>query len=209
MKIVSTIAGIVLIFILISKLFSSSLGGIKNFIESTPGSLFVYFLIIVIFTVVEIVPLLPLTMMGGYFFGVVEGGIIGLFAFVVGSQILYELSLAFGHKSFVRKEHHLRIIKVIRKLLRKDAVYILFVGRILPLLPASFLTLASSMSRMSRNQFLVITIIGSMPQVFIEAAIGDAFAQPEITLGLVLFSAIASVILALYLLRVHPLIQQA
>ena len=139
----------------------------------------------------------PLNLAGGFLFGWLEGGLLGITAATVGATIIFmatETALAGPLRAIGGK----RLIRV-EDAIRKNALFYLLISRIVPIFPFFLVNIAAGLLDVPFSTFVLTTFFGEMPVTFTYASLGgglgrlfdhgakpdlDLLAQPSIFLPL-------------------------
>jgi uncharacterized membrane protein YdjX (TVP38/TMEM64 family) len=166
-------------------------------------SALVYIMIIVFFAFFEIIPQIMLFILGGFLFGTLQGALFGIAGSLCGSSLLFFAVNWLGHRRFVKEEKKLRSFKKLNELIKKDAVYAIYLAKLVPLFPNEILIIAASFSKVKFKELIMILLVGTLPSSIIGASLGNSFAEPKLTIGLVVFAFITSTIISVFIFRGH------
>lgn len=120
------------------------------------------------------VPSSPISLLGGMLFGPLLGGAAGLAAKTLGGL----LSFWFWGKIVATGEKDAGSpIRKISDRIRADGFWYLLMLRLLPILPFGLVTFAASLARIRLPHFVVATLFGQIPAVFLYAYAGHGAAR--------------------------------
>ncbi len=105
------------------------------------------------------------------FFGPINGFLISLLGETIGGYIAFKFyRLGFKKKAeFISGKY-----KLLDTLVNSDgkrAGMLIFEGRLIPFIPAGFVTLAASLSNVGGMQFTIATFLGKIPSIALEALV--------------------------------------
>ncbi len=174
---------------------------IRDFIKSTGAlSVFAFMFVMILFSLFEVVPLFFIYVLGGFLFGMIAGALYSISAMLIGSSILFKVIKKYGHKRFIKKGKH-KELNYLKKMIKKDAVYALYIARLIPIFPNELIAISASLSDIRFKDFILIMLIGALPYGFIAASLGDSFTNPTLNLTVIIFSIITSAILSVILFK--------
>lgn len=113
---------------------------------------------------------------------------------------MFKLIKVYGHERFLRKGKH-KELKYLKKLANKDAVYALYIARLIPVFPNELITVSASLSNIRYRDFLLIMLIGALPYGFIASSLGNSFANPTLNITVIIFAIATSAILSIMLFK--------
>lgn len=125
------------------------------------------------------------------FFGPINGFLISLLGETIGGYITFKIyRLGFKKKAeFISDKH-----KLLDKLVNSDGKrsgMLIFEGRLIPFIPAGFVTLAASLSNVGGVRFTIATFLGKIPSIALEALVSYDIiniSENYIRLGITLIS---------------------
>jgi len=194
---------IFIIFLIIkndlSRIFS--IDGIRTTVSSFGVyAALIFILIILFFTFFEFIPTFLLIILSGFIFGTLLGAVYSIIAMIIGSSVLFMIVRKFN-KKFVKQEKKIKDLAYLQKLMKKDAVYAIYVARMVPVFPNELLVISAAFSGIKFKEFFLIMLIGLLPMAFIGAALGDSFTTPSFNLALIVFAFLGSIILSAFLFK--------
>lgn len=168
----------------IFKFVSSHTSSFENFISINPilsALIFVGIYIIILGIGLPLASFLNVTT--GYFFGGYDGGIVAFFGLSLSASFTYWLGRTYVFNWLHR--HHTRRLEIIKKELDKNgALYVLAV-RISSIFPFFWVNLLFGASGLKWRHYMLPTILGMIPGVFLSIYIGTKLANLD-TLSMVL-----------------------
>ncbi|MBT3304076.1 TVP38/TMEM64 family protein [Candidatus Woesearchaeota archaeon] len=178
-----------------------SIDALRDLIGSTGAYAILLFLgIFLLFTFFEFIPTFLLMILSGFLFGTLKGAFYSLTGLLIGSLLLFMIVKKFNNK-FVKEKGKLNDLKYLNKLMKKDAVYAIYVARLIPIFPNELIVISAALAKLKLKEFFLIMLIGALPTVFIAAALGDSFTNPVFNLALIVFAFAGSVILSIFLFK--------
>lgn len=179
-----------------------SVDNVRTFVMSYgPYSMVTFVVIMIFFSIFETVPYLLFMILGGFLFGTIIGALLSLIGVLAGSILLFLGVRKYGREKFARQRRKIRQINWLNSLIKKDAVYAIYIAKFIPILPNEILVMAAAFSKIKLNEFIVIMFIGVLPMAFITASIGNSFANPKLSIALVIFAVITSISLSIFLFK--------
>lgn len=154
----------------------------------------------IIIALIGILPSVFVTCANIIFFGPVKGFFISLAGETIGGYItflVYRIGIKKVASDFISK------YKILDKLQKSRGIksgLIIFEGRLLPFIPSGFVTLAASMSGVEGWMFILATLLGKIPSIFLEVMISYDFINIEENY-LRLFLSLVAIILIYITLR--------
>lgn len=114
------------------------------------------------------IPLVSIVILGSL--GSTLGGIVGYF---LGRYAAMPVILKYG-KFILVKPHH---IERAEKFAKKYGVYSVLIGRVLPVVPFKVFSIAAGITRIPFVPFVICTLIGVVPRIFILSIFGASLAK--------------------------------
>lgn len=191
-----TALGFMVVLALLHYYFVIDVNTVRSIIPGyEPFAVLVFFLLLILATFTEAIPLFLLFIVGGVLFGTLLGALVSLAGLLVGVLSIYYLALK---ENMFKSED----ISDVQKSMKKDYVWTLFVTRLIPVVPNNIVSIAAARHRIPVGEFILIIVIGNLPYVFLGAALGDALVKPT-NIALVLLAIISSVLLSIHIFRRH------
>ena len=129
----------------------------------------------IIIALAGILPSVFVTCANIIFFGPIKGFIISIAGETIGAYItfkIYRMGIKKTASGFVEKYS---ILKNMQKSSSIKSGILIFEGRLMPFIPSGFVTLAAAFSSVNDFIFIVSTLLGKMPSIFMEALISYDF----------------------------------
>ncbi len=163
------------------------------------GSL-VYILLQTIQIVVFFLPGEIFQIAGGYIFGTFLGGVLSLLGILIGSTIAYWLAHIFG-RAFVHKILSKKDLWMLEKLEalgskaedRKRLNAVVLFLYLIPGVPKDILAYICGISEITFKNFILYSVVGRMPALFISLYFGEKFSLDNLTL-LIIIAVIMSIL---------------
>lgn len=149
-----------------------SLQQVKAAIESLGVLAPVVFILMCVARGVIFIPCGLLSALGGMLFGPLLGTIFALSGLTAGSVITFFLARGFGKGWAQRILGHK--YDEYEGYISKDSFYCIFLMRVVPILPFDAVSCISGMSRARVDKYILATLMGSLPGVFIYVFFGDS-----------------------------------
>jgi uncharacterized membrane protein YdjX (TVP38/TMEM64 family) len=154
----------------------------------------------------------PMTLAGGFLFGVWEGGSLVVIAATVGATVIF-LATRTALADLIRARIGARI-RAMEDGFREGAFSYLLVLRLVPIFPFFLVNLAAGLLGVRLRTYVLATLIGIIPGTFVYAGLGnglgeifDAGGTPD--LGLIFKPAILIPLIGLALLSLLPVVWRA
>lgn len=179
--------------------FAQNKAHVCNFMHSWPIVSRVCYMLIYMLVVACAIPVsIPLTVLGGYFFGAGQAAILAITSATVGSTITF---LLFRHLLYesMQQKYGMQLSSLTNNIRKYGANYILFL-QLLPITPFGFIVIAASLAGLPLRTFVWSTAGGIIPSTCIYAYAGqelgslDSFGSifaPRFVVPLVLLSLLA------------------
>ncbi|MDE0537117.1 MAG: TVP38/TMEM64 family protein [Rhodospirillales bacterium] len=111
------------------------------------------------------------TILGGFMFGTLEGGILVVFAATLGATVIF-LAARYAFADFFRKKAG-PAIRRMEDGFRANAVSYMLVLRLVPLFPFWLVNLVPAFLGVSTRTYVTSTLVGIMPGTFVYASLGN------------------------------------
>lgn len=161
---------------------------------------------VVLQVVVAFIPGEPIELAGGYAFGFLEGTLLTLAGFLIGSVIIFLLVRKFGRKLVEvffpsKKIDEFGFLKNPKK-----TKVIAFILMLIPGTPKDFLSYFAGLTQLKLQQWLLIVAVGRLPSLITSTATGAAAGNKNpvltvIMIGITLVITIAGIIYYRYLCK--------
>ncbi len=170
-----------------------SLQQLKAAIESLGGMAPVVFILMCAVRGVVFIPCGLLSALGGLLFGPLFGTVFTLIGLTVGAVITFYLARVLG-KSWAERTLGHKYDRY-EGYISKDSFYSIFLMRVVPILPFDVVSCMAGISRARVDKYILATLIGSLPGVFIYVFFGDSV--KSLSIRRVVFSAAFIIVFAL------------
>lgn len=120
-------------------------------------------------------PIVPFVLVAGAnvsVFGLFWGFLINYVMAVLGSYTMFIFARYFGYKRVEKRLSKYAAVKTLNKRMEENGILYVFLGRVLPLLPSTAVSLGAGISKVSAADYIVGTVIGKLPAVLLESFIG-------------------------------------
>lgn len=177
-------------------------GALLNWIRSEDAALISYMFLLS--AILAIFPVIPFTLFAGIMgvkYGFLVGGSINWFGSIT-AAILYFILTRYAFANYFRVYiSKYRGLSKFTRMIEKNSFLAVFFARVVPILPTPVINMYSAISMMSLYTFLVATIIGQIPGMFLYAFIGDQIFSNlrNLFLGLGLYISFILLVLLIYL----------
>ena len=112
-----------------------------------------------------------LTILGGFMFGTLEGGILVVFAATLGATVIF-LAARYAFADFVYEKAG-PAIRRMEDGFRANAVSYMLVLRLVPLFPFWLVNLVPAFLGVSTRTYVISTLVGIVPGTFVYASLGN------------------------------------
>jgi len=140
------------------------IGELFNSIEEFWWSPLVFILLYVFFTILG-VPMVILTFIGGFTYGIIDGVLYVMIGANIGANLSFDLARYLGRAFVVR--HTRGPIDRINRQLRNQGFLRMLQLRLIPVIPFNLLNLAAGLSSIRKLNFMLGTALGIVPASFI------------------------------------------
>lgn len=145
---------------------------IKIFIDKNLFLALLMTICVTILCIIFLLPITPITIITGYYFGIIYGFSTIYFAQIIGCSILYFFcGSLFKIENFINKIKNNRYKKIFNNL-ENDSFYYLVLIRVIGGIPFSLQSIIGSLSGMKYFSFLLATLIGIIPWLYIYINVG-------------------------------------
>jgi uncharacterized membrane protein YdjX (TVP38/TMEM64 family) len=158
-----------------------SLLQLKAAIEGLGGMASVAFIMMCAVRGLVFIPCGLLSALGGLLFGPLMGTAFALIGLTAGSVITFYLARNLG-KSWAERTLGHKYDKY-EGYISKDSFYSIFLMRVVPILPFDVVSCIAGMSRVGAGKYMLATLIGSLPGIFIYVFFGDSIRSLSIRRG--------------------------
>ena len=158
---------------------------------------YLVFIIIYILVAVFMLPAFPFTLIAGITFGPVLGGILALVGATIGSAVAFIVARYIARDTIVNKFQDNALFKKIEDGFEQNGVSFLILTRLVPVFPYNLQNYVYGLTPIKLLTFFVVSFITMAPGAFIYAFMAGAIVAGEPIVTLMIYFAIAGVILFL------------
>jgi uncharacterized membrane protein YdjX (TVP38/TMEM64 family) len=127
------------------------------------------FVFSVVVAFIGLVPSFFITAANVHFFGLVEGLLITFFGEAVGALLAFILYRKGFKKGVTHKLEKYKKAKALLEADQRDAFWLIFSLRLVPLVPSGLVTFTAAMGRITAIGFLFASSLGKLPSLLLEA----------------------------------------
>lgn len=123
----------------------------------------------------SIVPFVPFVLVAGanvLVFGLAGGFLINYVMSVVGAYLAFIIGRHFGNDWVQNKLSKFAVVQQFSRKMEQQGFFYVLIGRLIPVLPSTAVSLAAGASNVKIRHFIAATIIGKLPIVLLESFIG-------------------------------------
>ena len=187
---------------------NNDLGSTSRFINSFGNLSVIMFIVLVIFEVVLApVPGIILNVVGGGIFGPFLGSILVLVGNTIGASICYFLARYVGAGYFEKIINKKNLVKF-ENYKNKYGSVVLFTLRLNPLTSSDVFSYIAGLIKMKYGYFIISTILGLIPTVFILSYFGNYFINNGSNLFRLIFFIVGLLYFSLFLYGLYRLIRK-
>ena len=128
---------------------------------------------IIILGIVFILPLTPMVLISGFYFGMINSIFICFFAEFIGAIIVYTYS-RYLINDFLNTKLSIKLINIGLKF-NKNGFYYLVLLRVIGGIPFTIVSILSGMIKMPFKIYSIATLVGILPYIYIYSSIGSKF----------------------------------
>jgi uncharacterized membrane protein YdjX (TVP38/TMEM64 family) len=121
-----------------------------------------------------LVPVVPFVLVAGanvLAFGLMWGFLINYGISCLAAVCAFFFARYYGHAWVERKIGNRSFVTAFNKKLESEGYLYVMLGRLVPVIPSTFINLGAGLSRIRFRQFLIGTMIGKFPMVYLESTI--------------------------------------
>jgi len=133
--------------------------------------------VMIIQTIATPVPLFLVAGANGFIFGIAWGVVITLVGALLGSTVAFFMARFLARDFFTRRLS--KYMPQVEEMSRKSGVRVVFLARLVPILPSSVISYAAGLSRMSFKGFFLASVFGKLPEIIIYTALGHSLERAE------------------------------
>lgn len=122
-----------------------------------------------------IFPFLPFVIVAGanvLTFGMFEGFVINYTMACLGATISFLFARYMGHEWVERKLAKYPLTVEFNKRMESNGFLYVLIGRFIPIIPSTAINMGAGVTRVKFKQFILATIIGKLPMVFLDSLFG-------------------------------------
>ena len=206
---------IILILIIISAIFyysSTSEGIIYSLIHNDSESVVVFvnsfgifaeiifILLVILECVLAPIPAVVLYIAGGFLFGAFYGGILTLIGNLIGAGIAFAIARKYG-REFVERRVNKELRVKFDNFSEKYGAFSLFILRVNPFTSSDLFSYLAGLSKIRVWKFLLGTIAGLIPIIFLHTYFGEVFVKSSpILSAIIVWLSILYLIVLVYLI---------
>jgi uncharacterized membrane protein YdjX (TVP38/TMEM64 family) len=154
--------------------------------------------VMIIQTIATPVPLFIVAGANGYIFGVAWGIIITLVGALLGSTVAFFIARFIARDYFSRRLA--KYMPHVEEMSRKSGARVVFLARLVPILPSSIISYAAGLSKVSFRGFFLASVFGKLPEIIIYTALGHSLERAE---GLITRVTVAIILISLLIFSLH------
>lgn len=151
---------------------------------------------VVLQVVVAFIPGEPIELAAGYAFGFLEGSLLTMAGFVIGSWLVFVLVRKFGVKLVEVFFPPEKILEFSFLKNPKKTKTIAFLLMLIPGTPKDFLSYFAGLTQLTVKQWLLIVIVGRLPSLITSTATGAVAGKENYILSVIMFGVMALLALA-------------
>lgn len=155
----------------ISGHFSSSQELADYLLSFGVWTVFASIFVMVVQTMFTPLPLFLIAGANGFIFGVVWGIVITMVGAMMGSTIAFYLARLLARDYIIRRLNH-HYIKKVDEMSGHRGAKVVFLARLIPVVPSSLISYLAGLSKMSFLGFFLASVFGKLPEIVIYTALG-------------------------------------
>lgn len=180
MLLIAFIFLVIFIYILIShfnEIKKVNLLAMEDYIRSYgQGSVVVFLMVSTLRPLAVIIPITLMTLIAGGIYGPIYGFLLAMVSIIISTNVAFIISRYFG-RSFVERIIKKRAEKINLKI-GKNGFKIIFIMRISGVFPLDIVSYAAGLTKVRYRDFMLATMLGSMPETFSVAYMGHHISDP-------------------------------
>jgi len=154
--------------------------------------------VMIIQTIATPVPLFIVAGANGYIFGIAWGIVITLVGALLGSTGAFFTARFIARDFFSRRLA--KYMPRVEEMSKTSGARVVFLARLVPILPSSIISYAAGLSKVSFRGFFVASVFGKLPEIVIYTALGHSLERAE---GLVTRVTVAIILFSLLIFSLH------
>ncbi|MCL5056431.1 MAG: TVP38/TMEM64 family protein [Actinobacteria bacterium] len=154
--------------------------------------------VMIIQTIATPVPLFIVAGANGYIFGIAWGIVITLVGALLGSTVAFFMARFMARDYFSRRLA--KYMPKVEEMSKTSGARVVFLARLVPILPSSIISYAAGLSKVSFRGFFVASVFGKLPEIVIYTALGHSLERAE---GLITRVTVVIILLSLLIFSLH------
>lgn len=133
--------------------------------------------VMIIQTIATPVPLFLVAGANGFIFGVAWGMIITLVGALLGATVAFYMARVIARDYFSRRLS--KYMPQVDEMSKTSGAKVIFLARLVPILPSSIISYAAGLSKVSFSAFFVASVFGKLPEIVIYTILGHSLERAE------------------------------
>ncbi|MCL6612067.1 MAG: TVP38/TMEM64 family protein [Peptococcaceae bacterium] len=133
--------------------------------------------VMIIQTIATPVPLFLVAGANGFIFGVAWGIVITLVGALLGATVAFYLARVIARDYF--SQRLAKYMPQVEEMSKKSGAKVIFLARLVPILPSSVVSYAAGLSKVSFGAFFVASVFGKLPEIVIYTFLGHSLERAE------------------------------
>ncbi|MCL6477744.1 MAG: TVP38/TMEM64 family protein [Peptococcaceae bacterium] len=142
-----------------------------------PWAVLISITVMIIQTIATPVPLFLVAGANGFIFGIAWGIVITLVGALLGATVAFYLARVIARDYFSKRLS--RYMPQVEEMSKKNGVKVVFLARLVPILPSSIVSYAAGLSKVSFSGFFLASVFGKLPEIIIYTALGHSLERAE------------------------------
>lgn len=163
-----------------------------------PWAVIISIVVMIIQTIATPVPLFLVAGANGFIFGVVWGIVITLVGALLGATVAFYLARLIARDYFSRRLA--RYLPHVDEMSKNSGAKVIFLARLVPILPSSIVSYAAGLSKVSFFSFFLASVLGKLPEIIIYTILGHSLERAE---GLITKVTLAIILVSLIFFSLH------
>jgi uncharacterized membrane protein YdjX (TVP38/TMEM64 family) len=157
------------------------MGDSKNFAfwlkSFGPWAIIISIFVMVIQTIATPLPLFLVAGANGFIFGAAWGIIITMAGALLGSTLAFYLARFIARDYFAK--HLVKYMPQVEEMSHESGVKVIFLARLIPVLPSSIISYAAGLSKVSFTGFFMASVFGKFPEIVIYTFLGHGLEKAD------------------------------
>lgn len=149
-------------------------------------------MVMIIQTIATPVPLFLVAGANGFIFGVAWGIVITMVGALLGATVAFYLARVIARDYFSKRLA--KYMPQVEEMSKNSGAKVIFLARLVPILPSSIVSYAAGLSKVSFGAFFVASVFGKLPEIIIYTFLGHSLERAE---GLLTKVTVAIIVLSL------------